>query len=190
MTKSRKLKGGEATLKSACDQPGALCPQITAAGSSKMAISTAGADKNARLNAAQTKANKILAAGHGGGKRRVKKGGKEPVKIIAPQPASGVDGTVNAGGSSAAKNMATGTEHSMKSKAQSVHDSQAKALNINPPCDPFSGSCPSSGGGKRKSRRKNRKRKRRKTRKTRKTRKRRKTKRKNRKKRKSRKRRS
>ena len=55
MTKSRKLKGGEAALKSACGQPGVICPQITAAGSSKMAISSAGADKNARINAAQTK---------------------------------------------------------------------------------------------------------------------------------------
>ena len=43
-------------------------------------------------------------------KERVKKGGTKPVKIIVPQPASGVDGTVNAGGSSASENMATGTE--------------------------------------------------------------------------------
>jgi len=179
MTKSRKKRGGDTPKdipESPCNKGGmaGVCPKITDSGGSLMAISAHGAKLKQQQNAHQTA--KIAALGQGGGsrKRRKKKGGGD---VICPQPAAGSGGSISAGASSAGANMCSGTKHTMQQHASSTYDKQAKSLDINPPCDPFSGSCPSSGGGKRKRRR----RKRRKTRKKTRRRKRRKTRRRKRK---------
>jgi len=142
MTKSRKKRGGYTEPVSACGQPGmeGLCPQQTSTGSSLMATTKAGIKLTNQNSKNQSAMNSAMAKG--GGKRK-KRGG---------------------GGISAGKNMCTGTKHSLQQHASSTYDSQAKSLNINPPCDPFSGNCPSSGGGKKKRRRKKRRRTRKKTR--------------------------
>ena len=176
MTKSRKKRGGDTSQdmpKSGCGRDGMTCPQITAAAGSLNQMVMHGVKQRNAINAHQTA--KIAALGRGGGKRRKKRGGGD---VICPQPAAGSGGTISAGASSAGKNMCSGTKHTMQQHASSTYDAQAKNLDINPPCNPFSGSCPSSGGGKRKRRR----RKRRKTRKKRKRKKRRKTRRRTRKK--------
>jgi len=183
MPKSRKKRGGDTSKdipKSGCGKDGMTCPQITAAAGSLNQMVTHGVKQRNAINAHQTA--KIAALGQGGGKRRKKRGGGN---VICPQPSAGSGGTISAGSSSAGKNMCSGTKHTMQQHASSTYDKQAKSLDINPPCNPFSGSCPSSGGGKRKRRR----RRRRKTRK-RKSRKRRSRKRKTRRRRKSRKHRS
>jgi hypothetical protein len=177
MTKSRKKRGGNTSKdmpESTCGKGGATCPKINSAGSSLMAITAHGVKKTNAANAHQQA--KISALGQGGGsrKRRKKRGGGD---VICPQPAAGSGGSISAGASSAGANMCSGTKHTMQQHASSTYDKQAKSLDINPPCDPFSGSCPSSGGGKRKRRR----RKRRKTRKKTRRRKRRKTRRRKRK---------
>ncbi len=172
MTKSRKKRGGDTSKdnpKSPCGpETGMTCPKITSAGGSLMAITAHGVKQTNAANAHQQA--KISALGQGGGsrKRRKKKGGGD---VICPQPPAGSGGSISAGASSAGANMCSGTKHTMQQHAGSTYDKQAKSLDINPPCDPFSGSCPSSGGGKRKRRR----RKRRKTRKKTRRRKRRKT---------------
>ena len=156
MTKSRKKRGGD-KLVSSCSMPGALCPQVTAASGSLIQMTKAGIKQTTGNAQRQSAMNKAM--GKGGGKRRKSGGG-----VICPQPAAGSGGSISAGASSAGKNMCTGTKHSLQQHASSTYDSQAKDLNINPPCDPFSGSCPSSGGGKRKRRRRKRRRTRKKTR--------------------------
>ena len=178
MTKSRKKRGGNTSKDipvSTCGKVGSPpCPTASGHAGSLMAISSQGAKTTQQQNAHQTA--KIAALGQGGGsrKRRKKKGGGD---VICPQPAAGSGGSISAGASSAGANMCSGTKHTMQQHASSTYDKQAKSLDINPPCDPFSGSCPSSGGGKRKRRR----RKRRKTRKKTRRRKRRKTRRRKRK---------
>ena len=171
MTKSRKKRGGE-EAKSPC---GAMkpngdlvmeCPTSTASGSSLMATTKAGIANTQKNNETQTES---MALAKGGGKRKKRRGGGG---VICPQPAAGSGGAVSAGASSSGKNMCTGTKHTLQQHASSKYDTQAKGLDINPPCDTFSGSCPSSGGGKRKRRRKKRKTRRRKKRKTRRRRKR------------------
>jgi len=152
--------------------PGASCPKVTAASGSLMQMTKAGIKLTKQNTKNQSSMNSAMA--RGGGKRRKNGGG-----VICPQPAAGSGGSISAGASSAGKNMCTGTKHSMQQHASSTYDSQAKDLNINPPCDPFSGSCPSSGGGKKKRkkrktrRRKKKQKRRRKTRRRRKSRKRR-----------------
>ena len=160
MTKSRKKKGGQEVPKSACEMPGmeGSCPKITENGSSLMTATKAGIAATNQNNKMQTAS---MALARGGGKRKKRRGGGG---VICPQPAAGSGGTVAAGASSSGKNMCTGTKHTLQQHASSTYDSQAKDLNINPPCDPFSGSCPSSGGGKRKRRRRKRRRTRKKTR--------------------------
>ncbi len=179
MTKSRKKKGGQEVPKSACEMPGmeGSCLKITENGSSLMSATKAGIANTQKNNKMQVSSMKLA---RGGGKRKKRRGGGA---VICPQPPAGSGGTVSAGASSSGKNMCTGTKHTLQQHASSTYDKQAKSLDINPPCDPFSGSCPSSGGGKRKRRR-------RKKRKTRKKTRRRKRKRKTRRRRKSRKRRS
>jgi len=181
MTKSRKKKGGQEVPKSvsACDMPGMedSCPKITENGSSLMSTTKAGIANTQKTNKMQVSSMKLA---RGGGKKKKRRGGGG---VICPQPAAGSGGAISAGASSSGKNMCTGTKHTLQQHASSTYDKQAKSLDINPPCDPFSGSCPSSGGGKRKRRR-------RKKRKTRKKTRRRKRKRKTRRRRKSRKRRS
>ena len=140
MTKSRKKRGGD-KLVSSCSMPGASCPKVTAASGSLMQMTKAGIKLTKQNTKNQSSMNSAMA--RGGGKRRKNGGG-----VICPQPAAGSGGSISAGASSAGKNMCTGTKHSMQQHASSTYDSQAKDLNINPPCDPFSGSCPSSGGGK------------------------------------------
>lgn len=165
MTKSRKKKGGQEVPKSvsACDMPGmeGSCPKITENGSSLLATTKAGITNTQRTNKMQVSSMKLA---RGGGKRKKRRGGGG---VICPQPAAGSGGAISAGASSSGKNMCTGTKHTLQQHASSTYDKQAKSLDINPPCDPFSGSCPSSGGGKRKRRRKKRKTRRRKKRKTR-----------------------
>ena len=165
MTKSRKKRGGDTSKNipvSTCDKDGATCPKITPSGASLMAISAHGVNQTKQQNAHQTA--KIAALGQGGGsrKRRKKRGGGD---VICPQPAAGSGGSISAGASSAGANMCSGTKHTMQQHASSTYDKQAKSLDINPPCDPFSGSCPSSGGGKRKRRRRKRRKTRRRKRK-------------------------
>ena len=177
MTKSRKKKGGQEVPKSACEMPGMedSCPKITENGSSLMTATKAGIAATNQNNKMQTAS---MALARGGGKRKKRRGGGG---VICPQPAAGSGGTVSAGASSSGKNMCTGTKHTLQQHASSTYDKQAKSLDINPPCDPFSGSCPSSGGGKkkrrrrkkRKTRKKTRRRRKRKTRRRRKSRKRR-----------------
>lgn len=157
MTKSRKKRGGD-KLVSSCSMPGASCPKVTAASGSLMQMTKAGIQLTKQNAKNQSSMNSAMAKG--GGKRKKRGGGG----IICPQPAAGSGGSISAGASSAGKNMCTGTKHSLQQHASSTYDSQAKDLNINPPCDPFSGSCPSSGGGKRKRRRRKRRRTRKKTR--------------------------
>jgi hypothetical protein len=164
MTKSRKKKGGQEVPKSACTQPGmeGLCPKITENGSSLMSTTKAGIANTQKTNKMQAASMKLA---RGGGKKKKRRGGGG---VICPQPAAGSGGAISAGASSSGKNMCTGTKHTLQQHASSTYDKQAKSLDINPPCDPFSGSCPSSGGGKRKRhRRKKRKTRRRKKRKTR-----------------------
>ena len=165
MTKSRKKSGGQEVPKSACEMPGMedSCPKITENGGFLLATTKAGIENMQKNNETQTKS---MALAKGGGKRKRRGGGG----VICPQPAAGSGGAVSAGASSSGKNMCTGTKHALQSHASSKYDTQAKGLDINPPCDTFSGSCPSSGGGKRKRRRKKRKtrRKKRKTRRRRK----------------------
>tara|TARA_Y100000817_G_C16724298_1_gene485033 strand:+ start:80 stop:550 length:471 start_codon:yes stop_codon:yes gene_type:complete len=139
--------------------PGASCPKVTAASGSLMQMTKAGIKLTNQNAKNQSSMNSAMA--RGGGKRRKTGGGGG---VICPQPAAGSGGSISAGASSAGKNMCTGTKHSLQQHASSTYDSQAKDLNINPPCDPFSGSCPSSGGGKRKRRRRKRRRTRKKTR--------------------------
>ncbi len=158
MTKSRKKRGGD-KLVSSCSMPGASCPKVTAASGSLMQMTKAGIKLTNQNAKNQSSMNSAMA--RGGGKRRKTGGGGG---VICPQPAAGSGGSISAGASSAGKNMCTGTKHSLQQHASSTYDSQAKDLNINPPCDPFSGSCPSSGGGKRKRRRRKRRRTRKKTR--------------------------
>ena len=160
MTKSRKKKGGQEVPKSACEMPGMedSCPKITENGSSLMTATKAGIAATNQNNKMQTAS---MALARGGGKRKKRRGGGG---VICPQPAAGSGGTVSAGASSSGKNMCTGTKHTLQQHASSTYDTQAKSLDINPPCDPFSGSCPSSGGGKRKRRRRKRRRTRKKTR--------------------------
>ena len=160
MTKSRKKKGGQEVPKSACEMPGMedSCPKITENGSSLMTATKAGIAATNQNNKMQTAS---MALARGGGKRKKRRGGGE---IICPQPAAGSGGAISAGASSSGKNMCTGTKHTLQKHASSTYDTQAKSLDINPPCDPFSGSCPSSGGGKRKRRRRKRRRTRKKTR--------------------------
>ena len=158
MTKSRKKRGGD-KLVSSCSMPGASCPKVTAASGSLMQMTKAGIKLTNQNAKNQSSMNSAMA--RGGGKRRKNGGGGG---VICPQPAAGSGGSISAGASSAGKNMCTGTKHSLQQHASSTYDSQAKDLNINPPCDPFSGSCPSSGGGKRKRRRRKRRRTRKKTR--------------------------
>ena len=160
MTKSRKKKGGQEVPKSACEMPGmeGSCPKITENGSSLMSATKAGIAATNQNNKMQTAS---MALARGGGKRKKRRGGGG---VICPQPAAGSGGTVAAGASSSGKNMCTGTKHTLQQHASSTYDKQAKSLDINPPCDPFSGSCPSSGGGKRKRRRRKRRRTRKKTR--------------------------
>ena len=164
MPKSRKKRGGDTSKdipESVCGKDGMTCPQITAAAGSLNQMVTHGVKQTNAINAHQTA--KIAALGQGGGsrKRRKKKGGGD---VICPQPPAGSGGSISAGASSAGANMCSGTKHTMQQHASSTYDSQAKDLNINPPCDPFSGRCPSSGGGKRKRRRRKRRRTRKKTR--------------------------
>ena len=166
MTKSRKKKGGQEVPKSvsACDMPGMedSCPKITENGSSLMSTTKAGIANTQKTNKMQVSSMKLA---RGGGKKKKRRGGGG---VICPQPAAGSGGAISAGASSSGKNMCTGTKHTLQQHASSTYDKQAKSLDINPPCDPFSGSCPSSGGGKRKRhRRKKRKTRRRKKRKTR-----------------------
>jgi hypothetical protein len=142
MTKSRKKSGGNKLILG-CNQPGVKCPQITGPAGSLTQMTNAGIKQRTGSNQNQTKA---IAALKGGGD-----------SVICPQPAAGSGGTISAGGSSAGKNMCMGTQRSGQQNASSKYDDQAKDLNINPPCNPFSGSCPSSGGGKRKRRRTKRK---------------------------------
>ena len=158
MTKSRKKRGGD-KLVSSCSMPGASCPKVTAASGSLMQMTKAGIKLTNQNAKNQSSMNSAMA--RGGGKRRKNGGGGG---VICLQPAAGSGGSISAGASSAGKNMCTGTKHSLQQHASSTYDSQAKDLNINPPCDPFSGSCPSSGGGKRKRRRRKRRRTRKKTR--------------------------
>ncbi len=158
MTKSRKKRGGD-KLVSSCSMPGASCPKVTAAAGSLIQMTKAGIKQTAGNAQRQSAMNSAMA--RGGGKRRKTGGGGG---VICPQPAAGSGGSISAGASSAGKNMCTGTKHALQQHASSTYDSQAKDLNINPPCDPFSGSCPSSGGGKRKRRRRKRRRTRKKTR--------------------------
>jgi hypothetical protein len=159
MTKSRKKRGGNTEPVSVCGHPGMPnCPQQTSTGSSLMATTKAGIKLTKQNSKNQSAMNSAMAKG--GGKRKKRGGGG----IICPQPAAGSGGNISAGASSAGKNMCTGTKHSLQQHASSTYDSQAKSLNINPPCDPFSGNCPSSGGGKKKRRRKKRRRTRKKTR--------------------------
>ena len=158
MTKSRKKRGGD-KLVSSCSMPGASCPKVTAASGSLMQMTKAGIKLTNQNAKNQSSMNSAMA--RGGGKRRKTGGGGG---VICPQPATGSGGSISAGASSAGKNMCTGTKHSLQQHASSTYDSQAKDLNINPPCDPFSGSCPSSGGGKRKRRRRKRRNTRKKTR--------------------------
>ena len=164
MTKSRKKKGGQEVPKSACEMPGMenLCPKITENGSSLMTATKAGIAATNQNNKMQTAS---MALARGGGKRKKRRGGGG---VICPQPAAGSGGTVSAGASSSGKNMCTGTKHTLQQHASSTYDKQAKSLDINPPCDPFSGSCPSSGGGKRKRRRRKKRKTRKKTRRRRK----------------------
>jgi len=157
MTKSRKKRGGD-KLVSSCSMPGTSCPKVTAASGSLMHMTKAGIKQTAGNAQKQSAMNSAMAKG--GGKRKKRGGGG----IICPQPAAGSGGSISAGASSAGKNMCTGTKHALQQHASSTYDSQAKDLNINPPCDPFSGSCPSSGGGKRKRRRRKRRKTRKKTR--------------------------
>ncbi len=163
MTKSRKKRGGQEVPKSACEMPGmeGLCPTSTASGGSLMATTKAGIALTQKNNETQTES---MALAKGGGKRKKRRGGGG---VICPQPAAGSGGAVSAGASSSGKNMCDGTKQTLQSTSDSTYDTQAKSLDINPPCDAFSGSCPSSGGGKRKRRRKKRKTRRRKKRKTR-----------------------
>ena len=163
MTKSRKKRGGQEVPKSACEMPGmeGSCPKITENGSSLMSATKAGIAITQKNNKMQASSMKLA---RGGGKRKKRRGGGG---VICPQPAAGSGGTISAGASSSGKNMCTGTKHTLQQHASSTYDKQAKSLDINPPCDAFSGSCPSSGGGKRKRRRKKRKTRRRKKRKTR-----------------------
>ncbi len=158
MTKSRKKRGGD-KLVSSCSMPGASCPKVTAASGSLMQMTKAGIQLTKQNAKNQSSMNSAMA--RGGGKRRKTGGGGG---VICPQPAAGSGGSISAGASSAGKNMCTGTKHALQQHASSTYDSQAKDLNINPPCDPFSGSCPSSGGGKRKRRRRKRRRTRKRTR--------------------------
>ena len=158
MTKSRKKRGGDKLVLS-CSMPGASCPKVTAAAGSLIQMTKAGIKQTAGNAQRQSAMNSAMA--RGGGKRRKTGGGGS---VICPQPAAGSGGSISAGASSAGKNMCTGTKHALQQHASSTYDSQAKDLNINPPCDPFSGSCPSSGGGKRKRRRRKRRRTRKKTR--------------------------
>ena len=148
MTKSRKKKGGQEVPKSvsACDMPGmeGSCPKITENGSSLMSTTKAGIANTQKTNKMQVSSMKLA---RGGGKRKKRRGGGG---VICPQPAAGSGGAISAGASSSGKNMCTGTKHTLQQHASSTYDKQAKSLDINPPCDPFSGSCPSSGGGKRK----------------------------------------
>ena len=164
MTKSRKKRGGQEVPKSACDMPGmeGSCPKITENGSSLLATTKAGIALTHQTNKDMS-ASMVLAKG-GGKRRRRRRGGGG---VICPQPAAGSGGAVSAGASSSGKNMCDGTKQTLQSTSDSTYDTQAKGLDINPPCDAFSGSCPSSGGGKRKRRRKKRKTRRRKKRKTR-----------------------
>ena len=164
MTKSRKKKGGQEVPKSACEMPGMedLCPKITENGSSLMTATKAGIAATNQNNKMQTAS---MALARGGGKRKKRRGGGG---VICPQPAAGSGGTISAGASSSGKNMCTGTKHTLQQHASSTYDKQAKSLDINPPCDPFSGSCPSSGGGKRKRRRRKKRKTRKKTRRRRK----------------------
>ena len=170
MTKSRKKKGGQEVPKSvsACEMPGmeGSCPKITENGGSLMATAKAGIALTQKNNETQTGS---MALAIGGGKRKKRRGGGG---VICPQPAAGSGGSISAGASSSGKNMCAGTKHTLQQHASSTYDTQAKSLDINSPCDPFSGNCPSSGGGKRKRRRKKRKTRRRKKRKTRRRRKR------------------
>jgi len=167
MTKSRKKRGGQEVPKSACGMPGMTsCPTSTASGGSLMATTKAGIALTHQNNKDMS-ASMVLAKG--GGKRKNRRGGGG---VICPQPAAGSGGSISAGASSSGKNMCTGTKHTLQQAASSTYDTQAKSLDINSPCDPFSGNCPSSGGGKRKRRRKKRKTRRRKKRKTRRRRKR------------------
>ena len=152
MTKSRKKSGGNKLILG-CNQPGIKCPQITGPAGSLTQMTNAGIKQRTGSNQNQAKA---IAALKGGGD-----------SVICPQPAAGSGGTISAGGSSAGENMCSGTQRSGQQNASSKYDDQAKNLNINAPCNPFSGSCPSSGGGKRKRRRKKKKPRRRKKRKTR-----------------------
>ena len=138
-----------------------LCPKITENGSSLMSTTKAGIANTQKTNKMQAASMKLA---RGGGKKKKRRGGGG---VICPQPAAGSGGAISAGASSSGKNMCTGTKHTLQQHASSTYDKQAKSLDINPPCDPFSGSCPSSGGGKRKRRRKKRKTRRRKKRKTR-----------------------
>ena len=164
MTKSRKKKGGQEVPKSACEMPGmeGSCPKITENGSSLMSAPKAGIAATNRNNKMQSAS---MALARGGGKRKKRRGGGG---VICPQPAAGSGGTVSAGASSSGKNMCTGTKHTLQQHANSTYDNKAKSLDINPPCDPFSGSCPSSGGGKRKRRRRKKRKTRKKTRRRRK----------------------
>ncbi len=157
MTKSRKKRGGDKLVLSS-SMPGASCPKVTAASGSLMQMTKAGIQLTKQNAKNQSSMNSAMAKG--GGKRKKRGGGG----IICPQPAAGSGGSISAGASSAGKNMCTGTKHALQQHASSTYDSQAKDLNINPPCDPFSGSCPSSGGGKRKRRRRKRRKTRKKTR--------------------------
>ena len=164
MTKSRKKRGGDTSkdnAESPCGDGSMTCPQISAAGSSLMAITAHGVKQTNAASAHQSAKNAALGQGGGSRKRRKKKGGGD---VICPQPPAGSGGSISAGASSAGANMCSGTKHTMQQHASSTYDKQAKSLDINPPCDPFSGSCPSSGGGKRKRRRRKRRKTRKKTR--------------------------
>ena len=150
MTKSRKKRGGD-KLVSSCSMPGASCPKVTAASGSLMQMTKAGIKLTNQNAKNQSSMNSAMAKGGGNAEKK-----EEEEECNCPQPAAGSGGSISAGASSAGKNMCTGTKHALQQHASSTYDSQAKDLNINPPCDPFSGSCPSSGGGKRKRRRRKR----------------------------------
>ena len=161
MGKSRKYKGGkkDEVVSAPCGPGHQPCQQITAEGSSVLNMTQAGVKANKDAAQEQTKASKHLASG--GGKKR--RGGA--AKVVCPQPAAGSGGSIPAGGSSAGANMCQGTNRSMQQNADAVGDSAANDLSTAPPCNPFSGSCPSSGGGRKRRRRRKTKKRRKKSKK-------------------------
>ena len=169
MTKSRKKKGGQEVPKSACEMPGmeGLCPKITENGGSLMATTKAGI-------ALTQKTNKMQVCKYGFSQKVEVKEKKEEVAVESYVHNLQLVLVVlfPLGLQVLVRTCVLVQSILFNNHASSTYDKQAKSLDINPPCDPFSGSCPSSGGGKRKRRRKKRKTRRRKKRKTRRRRKR------------------